>query len=158
MMNNKWVAILSALVMAPCLQGEEHETFNLPLPDAEKARFSREPCAPHYGDRGCLVFEKVMPPVCINGAVTFYCEMVKLSNDGKDLTITRYRIQAPEKECAVVRYSHTWHTERPLHFGSIVFTRDAEGRITACDRIADDGSAIRIFPSSKPSFLEMRWL
>ena len=149
------ICLLTALAAGSALRGME--LVSLPLPDAEKAAFSREPRAPSIGDVGSLVMEFVLPPICKGGAATFCWQRLSLSDDGSQLTVTQYRMQAPSDEMKLSRYTREYTTTTPLSFTigkkTYVFTRHAEGAIQTLDCITatQDGTQTqRLFPSDSP--------
>lgn len=144
---------LTFSILAVLAIGSSHgqETISLPLPDANKAAFSRPAKPPYIGDLGSLVIECEKPALSKNGPASFYIRRLQLSGDGLRLVVTQYRIQAPAAETHLYRSSYELTTATPLTFSqgekTYVFTRNEEGRILTCDLISPDGSTHRIFPS-----------
>lgn len=150
------ICLLAALAAGSELRGMEQ--VSLPKPDAEKAAFSREPRAPYIGDVGSLVIEFVLPPICKGGAASFCWQKLSLSDDGMQLSVTQYRMQAPSDEIKLYRFTREYTTTTPLSFTigkkAYVFTRNAEGAIQTLDCITplQDGTQTRrLFPADGPT-------
>ncbi len=135
---------------------------NFPSPQKDSSDFSRKAQIPYIDQpSGTLVIEYIMPPICRDGASTFYIDQIGLSGDGKQMTITTHRIQSPylsshPRETGSTLYTSTLPYVFRLSTGIFTFTVDSTG-IKACRKYAykPGGRPVfqeTIFPSSRMTY------
>lgn len=90
---------------------------DLPIPDAEAARFSRAPRPTHVSPYHTVVMEHYAPPVRTRGGSAYFKIIhYTLSFDGKQLLVETYRLAAPSAGVNITHTTKVLRSEIPYQF------------------------------------------